>query len=376
MMKKLIFSLFSVILLVSCAPGAKVIQVTNSTSFDRNGEMVEVPVKDLKLCFHGKTYVLTNEQNEEVAYQLINDGGKEPKSLIFLADVKANSTSIYTLAKGTPSEVASKTSARFVPERKDDFAWENDLAAYRMYGPALAKENPSNGVDLWLKRTTELVVDSFYYNELNKGMSYHVDHGKGLDLYKVGHTLGCGGISPFVNDSLYVGKYYNSFEVLENGPLRSTFTLSYDAINAGKNTYKQTITISTVAGGLLNKAVVRLEGDAQDMKLAGGIFLHDGSGILSKDEANGWIAYAENAISDAQVPSGRNYVAVLIPSAIDVKQDNVHALAMADYKVGEEFTYYFGGGWSKWGFETDQDWVDAVAKFANSIQNPLSISVK
>ena len=37
---------------------------------------------------------------------------------------------------------------RFVPERKDDFAWENEYAAFRMYGPALAPENPSNGVDM------------------------------------------------------------------------------------------------------------------------------------------------------------------------------------------------------------------------------------
>ena len=51
-----------------------------------------------------------------------------------------------------------KVFGRFVPERKDDFAWENEYAAFRMYGPALKPENPSNGVDLWLKTSPELVV--------------------------------------------------------------------------------------------------------------------------------------------------------------------------------------------------------------------------
>ncbi|MBQ5379604.1 MAG: DUF4861 family protein, partial [Paludibacteraceae bacterium] len=59
----------------------------------------------------------------------------------------------------------AKVYGRYVPERKDDFAWENEYAAFRMYGPALKSENPSNGVDLWLKASPELVVDSFYYRE-------------------------------------------------------------------------------------------------------------------------------------------------------------------------------------------------------------------
>ncbi len=34
---------------------------------------------------------------------------------------------------------AGATFCRFVPERSDDFAWENDNVAFRVYGPALAK---------------------------------------------------------------------------------------------------------------------------------------------------------------------------------------------------------------------------------------------
>ena len=38
--------------------------------------------------------------------------------------------------------VTPKVYGRHVPERKDDFAWENEYAAFRMYGPALKPENP------------------------------------------------------------------------------------------------------------------------------------------------------------------------------------------------------------------------------------------
>ena len=103
---------------------------------------------------------------------------------------------------------------RFVPERKDDFAWENEYAAFRMYGPALAPENPSNGVDLWLKASPELIVDSFYYREHELGLPYHINYGKGLDCYKVGHTTGCGGLAIVADGKLWIGGPYSRHEIL------------------------------------------------------------------------------------------------------------------------------------------------------------------
>lgn len=44
-----------------------------------------------------------------------------------------------TFTEGTPSQNESKVYGRFVPERYDDFAWENDKIAFRMYGKSLEK---------------------------------------------------------------------------------------------------------------------------------------------------------------------------------------------------------------------------------------------
>ncbi len=113
------------------------------------------------------------------------------------------------------------------------------------------------------------------------------------------------------------------------------------------------------------------------MKLAGGIFIHDGKGSIKDSADKGFIAYAENAVSDAGVPSGRNYVGVLIPKgATESQKDKEHVLIMTDYKPGTEFTYYFGGGWSKWGFPTDADWFKAMQTFSNKLQSPLKVEIK
>jgi hypothetical protein len=376
-MKKIGFLLFSSLLLVSGIFTQRTIIVTNKLGIDRKGEIVEVNLSALKISFDSKTWVLKNNENKEVSYQLIFSGNKKPQSLIFQADVKANKSTKYTLTQGIPAEVKSKTFARFVPERKDDFAWENDLCAFRMYGPALANENPSNGVDLWVKRTNELIVDEFYNGELKNGISYHVDHGHGLDLYKVAHTLGCGGISPYTSGKLWVGNHFDHYRVIEVGPLRSVFTLIYDSVKVGELFYKEELTISTNAGCLLNKADVKFIGPVQKMELAAGIYLHNGKGVLKQIVANGTSAYAEDAISDAGVPSGRNYAGFYIPSTVDnAFKEEEHGLMTSTYKVGDSFTYYFGGGWSKWCYSTDEDWFNAISRFSEISRNPLKIIVK
>ncbi len=353
------------------------IVVKNTADFDRTSEAVEVKVCKSNSAFFSKQFVLKNEKGQEMEYQLIYNQDKTVAGFIFQADVNAKSTSIYQLSKGKPADVKFKTFARFVPERKDDFAWENDLAAYRMYGPALAKENPSNGVDLWLKRTSDTIVSKRYRDELQNGLTYHVDRGNGLDCYKVGHTLGAGGIAPYQDGKLFVGDYYNRFEIKENGPLRSVFTLYYDKVKVGNETVSQEITITTNAGSTLNKAVVKYSGNVQPFQLAAGIFTHDEKGVKHSNLKTGTIAYAEDAISDAKIPSGRNYVGVLIPfkAKTIANQDN-HLLITANYKTESTFTYYFGGGWSKWQFPTDKDWFEAIEKFSKQIKQPLKVKVK
>ena len=344
---------------------------------DRKGEMVEVNISSLKVSFATKSYVLKNKQNKEVAYQLLYNGHKNPVSLIFQADIRAKSSAVYSLTVGKPSVFKPKTFARFVPERKDDFAWENDLGAYRMYGPALANENPSNGVDFWGKSTNDLIVDEFYNGDLKNGISYHVDHGHGLDFYKVGHTLGCGGIAPYSGNKLWIGDHFSSYKVIEVGPLRSVFTLIYDSVRVGSVFYKETLTITTDAGSMLNKGVVKFTGPSQLMELAAGIYLHDEKGVLKQNTTTGTSGYAEEAVSDAKVPSGRNYVGVYIPEKVNrAFKDADHALITASYKSGDTFTWYFGGGWSKWVYPTDNDWFKALAQFSAAYKNPLKVTVK
>lgn len=301
-----------------------------------------------------------------------------------------------TLVACSPkAEQAAKVYGRFVPERKDDFAWENEYAAFRMYGPALLPENPSNGVDLWLKASPELVVDSFYYREHVLGLPYHINYGKGLDCYKVGHTMGCGGLAVLVEPSceaastretpLYIGGPYSTWEILEQTPERFSFRLHYDSLLVAGKQLQADITITAEAGQLLNRADVVLTGEVEGtLYVGGGIYLHDTLDNLMTCEKCGAIAYAEDALSDktaaqmnfdynGSTSQGRSYIAVVTPGSSRQEVLFGNALSLKHYTMGDTLTYYFGACWSEWSsetesFPTDEAWFEAVRTFASNLE--------
>ena len=138
-MKKLFLLLATAFVCFACTNTKDVVTVTvsNPLAMERSNEMVEVAMSDianqLKLADTAQIVVL-NADGQQVPYQITYD-----EKVIFPASVAANGTAVYTIQAGTPEAFAVKACGRYYPERVDDVAWENDLVAFRAYGPALQK---------------------------------------------------------------------------------------------------------------------------------------------------------------------------------------------------------------------------------------------
>ncbi|MCU0781221.1 MAG: glycoside hydrolase family 88 protein [Akkermansiaceae bacterium] len=117
--------------------------------------------------------------------------------------------------------------ARLVPERMDDLAWENDKVAFRVYGPALRSGPEDSGIDIWCKRVARPVIDKWYADDLGRGISYHKDHGEGLDAYKVGDARGCGGLGLWIDGKLVTSDTYVSAEIIWTRPDLAEFHTVY-----------------------------------------------------------------------------------------------------------------------------------------------------
>ncbi|MRR19288.1 DUF4861 domain-containing protein [bacterium] len=374
-MKKLFFILISALILAGCTDDQVKITLKNTLPFDRTAETVEIPIADITAILTGCTpaeLVVTDREGTEVTSQLIYAGQPAPLSLIFQAEVKANSSAVYFISKGTPSEYAAKTYGRFVPERYDDYTWENDRIAFRIYGPALiAKDGPSNGIDVWIKRTDKMIIDKWYSEYLAGANSYHDDNGEGCDCYKVGRTLGAGAMAPFVDDSLWLGINFESWQTLDNGPLRTSFRLTYPPFTVRNEIVTETRTFSLDAGSQMNRVTEEYSGLGQDFTVAAGIVnREEGSPLIIPPAANA-IAYRLDGGE-----GGITYLGTLLTTqALAVTETADHLLIVTKCTPGTPLVYYTGAGWSKWGFDTDEAWSEYVIRFSQKISSPLLVSL-
>lgn len=366
----------AVLLLAACAGNQKMsVRVTNNSSSDRSDELVEVAWKDIAeriLPLDTARLVVIGENGRQIPRQWVYEGKPDVQKLIFPATVKAATSSVYILTTGTPETFSGAAYGRLVPERKDDFAWENDRVAFRMYGPALqATGEISNGIDLWVKCTDSLVIDRWYKNDLSGKASYHKNHGEGLDFYKVGRTLGLGASAPFVNDTIWLGNNFVGAEVLDNGPLRVTFRLTYAPFYVDGQEVTETRTLSLDAGSQLNRVTEHFRMQAGAMPLASGIVLRPEGGETKFSEVDGYAAYAEPETADGII-----YAAVVSASPFtQVKESCGHLLSLSEYRKGSDYVYYTGGGWSKGGFFTATDWFAYVSAFASALRQPLTVTI-
>lgn len=182
-----------------------------------------------------------------------------------------------------PGSVDSSPMAygRFVPEREDDFAWENDKVTFRVYGPASRGQGPVSGVDAWFKRVEYPIVDKWYAEHLG-GKSYHVDHGEGYDVYHVGTSRGVGGTAVWVEGVPYPAGKFTEYKILESGGNAVEFTLQYEW-ETPLGTVAESKTVSLALGERLYSvdSVFTLDGEPASLPIAIGLTTHDGAADAS-----------------------------------------------------------------------------------------------
>ena len=385
------------------------VTVTNPLAMERSNEMVEVSMETitnrLGLADTAQIVVL-DADGQQVPYQITYDG-----KVIFPATIAANGAATYTIQTGTPEAFDVKACGKCYPERMDDMAWENDLVAFRAYGPALqAKGERGFGYDLFTKyNTTEPILEAMYAKELNKETrakiaelkktdpkaaaelsrerSYHIDHGYGMDCYAVGPTLGAGVAALMVNDSIIYPWCYKNQEILDNGPLRFTVKLEFTPLTVkGDSTVVETRLITLDAGSHLNRTAVSYSNLKETLPIVAGIVLHEPDGAVVADAANGYITYVDPTTGP---DNGKIFMGAAVPTVVkDAKtvlfseqekkeRNNAdgHVLAVSDYEPGSEYVYYWGFAWDKADIKTANAWNRYMADFAQKVRNPLTVKV-
>ncbi|MDR1274725.1 MAG: DUF4861 domain-containing protein [Odoribacteraceae bacterium] len=350
------------------------ITVKNTTELPREKETVEIPWQEVAARYAGWTatgVIITDAEGFELPSQVLYGGDGTPRSIIFQASAAPGATSAYMMLRGAPAEYARQVFGRFVPERYDDFAWENALVAFRVYGPALeATGEISNGIDAWVKSSRQLVLDDWYATG-----DYHRDHGHGLDCYKVGRTLGAGAMAPLVDGALVLGNNFMAYNIVDQGPLRLSFELTYAPYAVGGSVVTERRLITLDANSRFNRVEERYE-NAAAMDVAAGIVLREGEGTMWTDAENGVVAYWEPRNNDNDDDNGHTAVALLFPSGVKgIERVEGHLAGIVGYAPDAPCVYYAGTGWSKGGIETPDAWQQHVADELTKLKNPLEVEI-
>ena len=373
-MKRIWFCFSFMSMMIATVAQQSTITVTNSLPVQRQ-EVIEIPWQQINQAYPlldtANFKIINKVTKKELEYQLQYRGEKQIKNLLISLTVPSNGKVELQLVKGKHKSFSAKTYCRYVPERKDDFAWENDRIAFRMYGTALENfpKEMAYGVDVWVKKTDRLIL-----NERYKQGEYHIDHGDGLDYYHVGLTLGAGGIAPYLHDTIWHSKNYRKWEVLDNGPLRTSFRLDYDEWNAAGQKVNVVKTISLDAGSQLSKVEVSYSFEAtKALPVVIGIIKRKETGTEWFDENNGIMGYWEPADSSF----GTTGVGCVFTQPVQqMMMSKEHLLTITSAKQNEAFVYYNGAAWDKAGLITSsKNWFNYLDTFKQRINQPLKISI-
>lgn len=355
------------------------VTLSNPSKFARLNRVVEIPWAMVEDKLPGVSPEAIGARDLTSGYfvptQVIGrDAEGRPAALLVQVDAmpyEGRKVDLLALGQARPKFRDSQLMARKVPERKDDFTWENDRVGFRMYGPALAVEGSRGGVDVWSKSVRTPVVNKWY---AEGGDSYHKDRGEGLDGYKVGSTLGCGGVG-YLNQAgeLVTSEVYAEAEVLENGPLRLVFELKYNPIEIDGAKISEVRRISMDAGNLYFtvESSFSVTGDASGIKPVGGLVIRDPDhkGVITTKD---FFCYWDNTMAKTD-----GFIGTFIinePSAQPGRPTiDGHFLKVLANGLDEPVKFHAGATWEKADTPTQLELEKLTYAATHDLRNPIGV---
>lgn len=367
------------------AAGAAQLTVTavNKLALARPNQTVELTSQQLSGLAPKElnTIHIRDAKGAELLCQAVDtdfDAYRKPDLVIFQADFAPNETKTFTVVTG-PKRVYTKEQfkafGRFVRERFDDFAWENDRIAHRMYGKGLenwaGEPLTSSTIDIWSKRAARMVINDWYLAD-----DYHADHGEGADFYSAGPSRGCGGNGVWAADKLWTSQNFVNSRVLASGPIRVLFELDYDAFDVDGHKVRETKRISLDAGSQLDKlqSTYKWEDNSGTVPVIGIGIKKTAAATKTFESESGVLLVWEKMAKNA----GMQGIAVVVDTRElqGEREDRLNYLVLTKCGPDLKATYWAGFCWDKAGqIATPEAWKGHLGQFVQGLGSPIEISV-
>jgi hypothetical protein len=392
-------------------PQAIPIIVDNSRGPDRADEMVAIDISSIKMKYPdfntGACVVLDGDL--VLASQVTNLAGEEQASQIsFICDLPAGDSKNFVIRynpegtrtqnykKRTQAELSHKFGGKFVdhkyeggtfqnvtflrvPPQHTDHSffiryegpgWESDKVGYRFY------LDWRNAVDLFGKKTPDMVLQNVGQDGFD---SYHEMCPWGMDILKVGESLGLGSVGMWINNKAERVSVTDSVDctIIANGPIQSGIRTNYYGWQpSGGQKYNLICWLTINAGSRLTHCTLQITGDPPN--LCTGIVKSDSAELVSSQKENDrWqflATYGRQSLADDRLGMAVLYDNnSLIESTVDALS---HVLVLKP--VNGFLDYYFLAAWEQEpaGITNQQQFQSYLNQVISMLDAPVSVTLK
>ncbi len=381
--------------------------VSNPADISRNDVSVFLKVNDLKKkqnSFNENAYLIWAGEKEIPSQAVDSDGDGKMDEIILNISIAGNEKKGLTIRyardgekkrsykKRTQAELSHKFDGEFIdrkyiggtfknvsylklpPEHTDHSnyiryegpGWESDKVGYRFY------LDWRNAIDIFGKKVSEMVLQNVGQDGYD---SYHNPADWGMDILKVGESLGIGSIAMWEDGQANRVAVTDSVDcaVLANGPLYSQIRTRYFGWKVGSGMYVLISDLSITAGSRMTKNQLHIKGEGYN--LCSGLAKHEATDYLQSNTDQGDWGYL--ALYGQQSLAGDNLgTAVLFNTRqlIEINEDKLnHVVVLKPYQ--NQVTYYFLAAWEQEpeGVTSKQAFKDYLDQTIKELNTPLVV---
>ncbi|HEX6277018.1 MAG TPA: glycoside hydrolase family 88 protein [Polyangiaceae bacterium] len=250
---------------------------------------------------------------------------------------------------------------------------ESDKVAYRVY------LDWRNGFDIFGKKTKEPVLQQV---GLDGFESYHHMADWGMDIFKVGQSLGAGGFGFFGEKKqveLVSAVDQWSVDVTENGNLASAFRIRYQGWNVAKKKLDLDAHFSMTGGSRLVRTRLKLGDELPNLVV--GMVKHPGTELLAGPTNVTGTAYTYAASFGKQTLNNDDLLGVAVlfeKGARSSQEDDGKNYASVMKPAGKVVDYYFLAAWSgePGGITTKEQFVEYLERERERLTMPPRVRLK
>ncbi|MBN1154155.1 DUF4861 domain-containing protein [candidate division KSB1 bacterium] len=385
-------------------PESTTLRLVNKIDLQRSDEAVFfdlAKISEKVETFNPNAFVIFSNGTElpSQANDLNRDG--EPDQIVIVEDFKPGETKTLSIRyaasgeksreypKRTQAELSVKVGGKFVnrkyiggafhnvqclrvpPEHTDHSeyiryegpGWESDKVGYRFY------LDWRNATDIYGKKVLDMVLQDVGLDGYD---SYHEMSDWGMDVLKVGESLGIGSIGMWhENKAVRVSEVDSSAcEIVLNGPVQSLIRTRYWGWKVGGAHYNVSSDLSITAGRRMTRHDLKI--DSEPNNLCTGIVKHPDAELIESEGDEGWCYLANYGVQS--LAEDKLGMAVLYRQAdlLEITEDEYSHVVVLKPTAGQ-LSYYFLAAWEKEpdGIRSREAFVEYLDEVLTRLNNPI-----